>query len=180
MVVGAVREPLLQKYIRNLEGLTLSDNTEATIRPASADDVAAIAVILRDIDWFIHIKEEPPADTEARIAHHLQLCDADDSHTVLVAEDSGGTVIGYVAVHWQPYLMLAGPEGYISELFVLTSEQGKGIGSRLLDVVKEQAIERGCVRLHLATGNYRPSYQIYKKLGWTERPKIANFILPLD
>ena len=158
----------------------MSENTEVTIRRASAKDLAAIAVILRDVDWLDRIREASPADTEAQIARHLQLCDADDGHTVLVAANSDGRVIGYVAVHWQPYLMLAGPEGYISELFVLTSEQGKGTGNRLLDVVKEQAIERGCVRLHLITGNYRPSYHIYKKLGWTERPKIANFILPLD
>jgi len=158
----------------------MRDNIEITIRLASPKDVAAIAVILRDVDWFEYIKKEPPADTETRIARHLQLCDADDSHTVLVTENSDGRVIGYIAVHWQPYLMLAGPEGYISELFVLTAQQGKGIGSRLLDAIKEQAIERGCVRLHLITGNYRPPYQIYKKLGWTERPKIANFILPLD
>ncbi|MFQ6083390.1 MAG: GNAT family N-acetyltransferase [Candidatus Aminicenantia bacterium] len=34
----------------------------------------------------------------------------------------------------------------------MTSERGRGVGRRLLEVVKEQAIERGCTRLTLMNG----------------------------
>ena len=90
-------------------------------------------------------------------------------------------MVGYAAVHWLPYLLLAGPEGYVSELFVRDSEQGKGVGTKLLEVVKREAEERGCSRLMLLNMRYRESYQrgFYKKLGWQEREDAANFVLQL-
>ncbi len=152
---------------------------DVTIRPVIAEDAAAIEAIFRELGWFPHIDAELPADTQARISRHIALCLADKSHTVLVAETSTHEVVGYISVHWLPYLMLAGPEGFISELFVKESERGKGIGHKLLDAAKERAMERGCGRLQLMTGKNRASYEIYQKLGWKERPEIADFILPL-
>ncbi len=154
-------------------------NIEVTIRPAIVEDAGAIAAIFRELGWFAHINAELPADTEARISRHIKLCLADNSHSILVAENATHGVVGYISVHWLPYLMLAGPEGYISELFVKESERGKGIGHKLLGAVKERATGRGCARLQLMTGKDRASYEIYRKLGWKERPEIADFILTL-
>jgi len=152
-----------------------------TIRPANSSDTRAIAVILRELGWFAHVNAELPAAAEERISRHLELCSAEESHLVLVAENQNGEVVGYVAVHWLPYLFLAGPEGYVSELFIRESERGKGIGRELLEAVKDQAVKRGCVRLMLVNGRHRPSYErsFYEKLGWQERPEAANFVLPL-
>ena len=75
--------------------------------------------------------------------------------------------------------MLAGPEGYVTELFVLESERGKGIGRKLLETMRANAVERGCIRLQLVTGRERVSYKMYKNLGWKERPEIADFVLYL-
>ena len=159
----------------------MNASEEKRIRRATSSDVPAIGVILRELGWFPHINEESPAETEKRVAGHLELSHADDSHTVLVAENSAGSVVGYASVHWLPYLMLAGPEGFVSELFVLESERGKGVGRDLLDAVRSQAQDRGCVRLHLVNGSNRESYQrrFYQKLGWKERARITDFILPL-
>ncbi|MDY6916558.1 MAG: hypothetical protein SVP26_01230 [Chloroflexota bacterium] len=96
----------------------------ANVRPATLNDTGAIASILRELGWFAHISGESAGDTEARVARHFELCGADDSHTVLVTEDGRGEVAGYVAVHWLPYLMLGGPEGYVSELFVREGARG--------------------------------------------------------
>lgn len=67
------------------------------------------------------------------------MCLADDSHTVRVATDSTGALIGYVAVHWLPYLFLSGPEGYVSELFVDETCRGHWVGSALIDAIVAQA-----------------------------------------
>ncbi|UCD56486.1 MAG: GNAT family N-acetyltransferase [Candidatus Hydrogenedentota bacterium] len=48
---------------------------------------------------------------------------------------------------------------HVSELFVLESERGKEIGRRLLEAVKKEAVERGCVRLQLLTGRNSMSYE---------------------
>jgi GNAT superfamily N-acetyltransferase len=152
------------------------------VRPATSADVAAIAEILWEVGWFPYMDKEAPEATEVRIAKHLKLCDADDSHTVLVGEGLGGEILGYAVVHWLPYLMLPEPEGYLSEVFVREGERGRGVGRRLLEEVKAQAMARGCWRLMLINGRHRESYErgFYRKLGWEERPHIANFVLILS
>jgi GNAT superfamily N-acetyltransferase len=143
--------------------------------------VPDIAAILRGLGWFPYLNAESMAETETRITQHFTMCLSDDSHSVLVAEGAKGAVSGYVAVHWLPYLMLPGPEGYISELFVAESARGAGLGSKLLEVVKDMAIGRGCSRLMLVNRKTRESYQrgFYRKLGWVEREEFANFVLHL-
>jgi GNAT superfamily N-acetyltransferase len=108
---------------------------------------------------------------------HLDLCRSGESHNVYVAENSGA-ILGYVSVHWLPYLFLTGPEGYISELFINEQARGKGIGTRLLEKVKEEGAKRGCSRLALINNRGRESYSrgFYEKQGWTERKEMANFI----
>lgn len=149
------------------------------IRPATAEDAPSIAAILKA--WFARLAAEPEAALVERISRHLQLCRADDSHSVYVAEDVAGAVVGYGAVHWLPYLILAGPEGYVSELFIHPEAQGQGVGTQLLETIKQEGLKRGCARLMLLNIRSRESYQrgFYKKNGWEERPDAANFVYRL-
>lgn len=150
------------------------------IRKAEPSDVPAIADLLRSLKLFAHIEAEAPQRTGERVARHFAQCTADDSHLILVAETPDGAVAGYCAVHWLPYLMLAGPEGYVSELFVREEHRGQGIGRRLLEAIKTEAQKRGCSRLDLLNIRKRESYrrQFYAKQGWEERD-AANFVLHL-
>lgn len=151
-----------------------------SIRPAVLEDAAAIALLLREIGSFRQIDAETPEATRERVGRHLAMCLANDDHLVLVAE-SGGKLTGYAAVHWQPYLILAGPEGFVSELFVHPEQRGAGIGGRLMDAVETEARQRGCSRLMLLNIRDRESYQrgFYAKRGWSEREDAANFVLKL-
>jgi GNAT superfamily N-acetyltransferase len=148
---------------------------------AGVHDAVAIADLLRSMGWFAHINNETAETTRKRVARHLGLCNADNSHTIYVAQDADGQVVGYCAVHWLPYLMLAGPEGYVSELFLRESCRGQGIGGRLLEVVKAEAKERGCARLMLLNLRERDSYKrgFYRKQGWQERQEAINFVSPM-
>lgn len=152
------------------------------IRKAEATDTDSIVEILRALGWFAYLNSEPYEKTKERVAHHLNLYNLDDSHSVYVAENSAGAVVGYVGVHWQPSLFLTGPEGYVSELFVETSARGQGVGAELLEVVKREAAERGCSRLLVLNRRSRESYErgFYEKCGWKERPDAANFVYLLS
>jgi GNAT superfamily N-acetyltransferase len=157
-----------------------------TIRPGTSADAFAIAMILRESGWFEHLNSESAATTTERVAQHINLCLADDSHSLFVAEvsaqpDNCHPVVGYALVHWLPYLFLPAPEGFLSELFVDSDHRGNGIGKQLLTAVTTAARKRGCARLMLANGRNRPSYQrgFYQKQGWVEREAIANFIYKL-
>jgi len=153
---------------------------DARIRKAQPTDADGITAILRELGaqgWFPHLVEEPWKVTVARTAGHLEHCIPSPDHSTYVAE-SEGQVVGYVAVHWVPYLLLPGPEGYISELFIRESARGQGIGTQLLEMVKEEARSRGCSRLHLENRRDRESFRrdFYRKRGWEERTHIAGFV----
>jgi GNAT superfamily N-acetyltransferase len=151
------------------------------VRKARPGDARGIAAILRGLEWITRFDAEPIEATAQRVAHHVELCHADDSHTVYIAENEDGEIAGYAAVHWLPYLLLLGPEGYVSELFIREADRGQGIGTRLLETVKKEAEARGCTRLMLLNMHERESYRrgFYKKQGWEERPDAANFVYPL-
>ena len=116
-----------------------------------------------------------------RVGRHLELCLAEDSHSVLVAQRADGSLAGYISAHWLPYLFLGGPEGYISELFVAEADRGQGVGSELLETVVREARERGCARLMLEAVKTRESYVrgFYTQRGWIERDDVANMIYEL-
>ena len=155
---------------------------EIEIRKAQDSDVPPLTDLLRSLGFFARISAEPVESTRERLLAHLALAAADDSHTILVAETPEGEIAGYCAAHWLPYLILSGPEGYVSELFVREQFRGQGIGGQLLESVKAEAQKRGCSRLMLLNLRKRESYQrrFYQKQGWEERPEMANFVLPLD
>jgi len=152
------------------------------IRKATDQDAPAIAELLRSMGLFAHINAETPQSTREHVSRHLGLCQADNSHSVFVALDTAKEIVGYCAVHWLPYLLLSGPEGYVSELFLREPSRGLGIGGQLLETVKAEAKERGCSRLMLLNLRNRESYKrsFYKKQGWEERQEAANFILNMQ
>ena len=149
-----------------------------TIRKAHPGDALALASLLHDLGWFERIKNQPAEKTAAIVARHLEQCLADGSHSIYLAEGPSGELTGYIAVHWLPFLFLPGPEGFVSELFVLEAGRGQGVGSSLLQAVKQEAAERGCYRLSLLNAKQRESYQrgFYQKQGWEERSSMANFV----
>ncbi len=135
-------------------------------------------MILRKLGWFEQINARSYEETRDNVARNIDLCNDSNSHSIYVAEIYNGDIVGYVAVHWVPYLFLAGPEGYVSDLFVDEAVRGSGIGTGLLEEVKKEAVSRGCSRLMLVNSRSRDSYKrgFYHKLGWKERPEIVNFI----
>ena len=155
---------------------------EITIRTMERSDVQAIAEILKEPGLFARIASEAPSETRTHIARQLALCQSDDSHLLMVAEQAGGEVVGYISVHWLPYLIHAGPEGYISELFIRSNARGQGVGSRLLEKAEAEAVQRGCVRLSLLNMRTRESYhrEFYIKQGWEQRSEAANFVKVLQ
>lgn len=149
------------------------------IRLAKTDDASSMAEILREIGWSEKRNNMPLKEVANPIEELINHCNKDpDGHTMIVAVDEDNKVLGFTTVHWVPFVMLGSWEGYISDVFVSPSASGKGAGSALVKYVMEQGESRGCMRLMLTNGKEKPSYQsgFYKKMGWTERPKVANFV----
>jgi GNAT superfamily N-acetyltransferase len=149
-----------------------------TIREAVPADSEAIAAIIRAQGLFAHMNDKEYA--QAHVATLLEHSCREQTNLVLVAEQAAGSIVGYAAVHWFPNF-LVGHTGYVSELFVHPAATGQGVGGKLLDEVKEEAVKRGCVCLTLVNLRNRESYRrsFYAKHGWRERSEAANFVFDL-
>ncbi len=119
-----------------------------------------------------------PEQLETNVRLHLDTLVPSPASTILVAEARDEAIVGYCNVHWLHSLFMPGPEGYVSELFVLPECRGRGIGSALLGRIVTEAEERGAYRLTLLNGKHRESYTLgfYTKQGWEERERMANFV----
>lgn len=157
----------------------MNSANDYTIRPAAPDDAPQLAALVRALERFDHLREEPLPEAIARIQAALA---GGDERSIHVATSEAGDLAGYVAVHWLPYLILRGPEGFVSELFIAPDARGRGIGSRLLATAVAEARARGCSRLGLLNNRRRESYErgFYAQHGWQERGDMANFVLYLE
>lgn len=149
------------------------------IRKAEPRDDVYLAGILREIGWSERrntLSIEEVSNPIKKLIKHAE--NDPEGHSIYVAVDENNTVIGFTNVHWVPFIMLGSFEGYVSDVFVSPSASGKGAGKLLLETVMEEGKRRNAYRLMLTNGKEKLSYKrgFYSKMGWTERPKVANFV----
>ena len=150
-----------------------------TIREARVEDARSMAQILREIGWSERRNALPLEEISGPIEKLIERRRQDrEGHSMIVAVDKDDKVLGFTNVHWVPFIMLGSTEGYVSDVFVSPASSGMGAGRALIEHVMEEGKQRGVMRLMLTNGKEKPSYKrgFYKKLGWTERPKVANFV----
>ena len=161
--------------------MTKDPLTSVRIRKAKQGDALPLAIFLRSLAIFNRINSEQPDIKAERIDRHLTICLADNSHSIYIASSADCELVGYISIHWLPYLILRGLEGFVSELFIHANHRGNGIGRQLLESAKCEATDRGCSRLSLINFRDRDSYRrgFYAKNGWEERLDAANFVINL-
>lgn len=149
------------------------------VRKAKLADAVAMASILREIGWSEKRNSMPLEEVSGPIEKLIEHTNSyTEGHTIYVAVDEENSVVGFTNVHWVPFVMLGSIEGYVSDVFVSPSASGKGAGKLLLDNVMKEGEKRGAYRLMVTNGKEKPSYKrgFYNNMGWTERPKVANFV----
>jgi N-acetylglutamate synthase-like GNAT family acetyltransferase len=94
---------------------------------------------------------------------------ADPGQQVLLAEREG-RVVGLMSLSVRAQIRLAGLAVSIDELVVTEGARGEGIGTKLLEWAKAEAVRIGARRLELHTARRLPSYErgFYAKNGFTE------------
>jgi ribosomal protein S18 acetylase RimI-like enzyme len=148
--------------------------------------IAIRAAADRDVDGVVDVlaefaRESGGAAFDAERVRGLVGEYVDTGERVIYVADREG-VVGYIAVHWVPFPMLGGREGYISDLVVRASARSQGIGSQLLAAVEARARELSCARLMLNNRLASESYAqwFYTKRGFHERDAFANLVKALD
>jgi GNAT superfamily N-acetyltransferase len=146
------------------------------IRPMSAPDKPAVMEIIRATDMFT------PAEVvvaEELIDAYLDTSEPED-YEVVVSEDDGGGVIGYMT--WGP-TPLAENVYDLYWMAVSPREQGRGRGKELIAWLEDRIRSLGGRMIIIETAsqpNYHPTRQFYLRLGYTEVARIPDFYKPGD
>lgn len=145
------------------------------IRQLINQDLPELAQLFQTLETGAWANELKPEELAQVLEQRLQLA---QGQSLMLVADSGRQLVGYAAVHWIPFLVLPGPEGYLSELFVHPAYRGQGLGQQLLAAIEQAAVESGVYRLGLVNLKDRLSYQrgFYSDLGWQERAEAAHFV----
>ena len=132
------------------------------IRPATPDDTATIARLIRGLAEYERLSHAVTLD-EARLRDHLF---GDQPFAEAILAEDEGRVVGF-ALFFHNYSTFRGQPGmYLEDLFVEPAHRGKGHGKALLLELARLAVERGCGRLEWAVLNWNePAIRFYQKLG---------------
>lgn len=149
-------------------------------RPAQAEDGEAILALMPRLAAF-----DVP---ESRTPEHLWMHDAvlfrrwlrGEAEEVLVhVVEGGGAVLGMAMASLRPELLSKEPSAHLEAIAVAEGTEGKGIGSRLLQAVEEDAAGRGALTmtLHVFATNAR-ARRLYEQAGYDG--ELMRYIKPLS
>jgi GNAT superfamily N-acetyltransferase len=131
--------------------------TDATVRAAREHE---IGTVLDMYAWLF----EPPGYTprgwnRERARDALAEAIAQQTSTVLVAEASGGDLVGVATAYLDLNSVRFGLRCWIEDLAVDPSRRSSGVGKALLDAAKAWAAQHGATHLELDTGLARGDAQ---------------------
>ena len=133
-----------------------------SIRPATGDDIALIAQLIRDLAEYERLADAAVA-TEAGLRE--QLFGERPAAEVLVAE-ADGEPAGF-ALFFHTFSTFLGKRGlYLEDLFVRPDFRGLGLGRHLMAALARIAVQRDCGRFEWSVLDWNePSIAFYRKLG---------------
>lgn len=133
------------------------------IRPAKKKDVPLILALLYELG-----RPKPQKDSELDSFRNLvkkQISDSDKE--ILVAESNDINVVGMASLIFLPRLNQLKKELYIPELIVTEKYQNLGIGRMLVNACMSLAVENGCDKIRLESGNQRTTtHKFYNSIGF--------------
>ncbi|MHB1529113.1 MAG: GNAT family N-acetyltransferase [Acidiferrobacteraceae bacterium] len=146
------------------------------IRPLMLSDIEAVMQLHRELGWNPAFKADG-----STLRQRLEALITEESALLLVA-DLDREVVGYIHGETVTYLLFAGREMLISEVFVIEKARGHGVGKALVAAMEVEAVKQRCFRISVLNSRERESYRrgFYPRLGYEERPHTANFTKRLD
>ncbi|MBA2719896.1 MAG: GNAT family N-acetyltransferase [Chloroflexi bacterium] len=134
----------------------MTDRQPVTLRNATADDADRIAGLFSDEGY-----PAGPSDVVERLGRF----DSDFSRVVVA--DSGGEVLGFIAVHALPRFEHSDRIVRVVALVVDAGVRERGIGRLLMAEAERIGSEIGAAFVEVTAGRHRPDAQhLYEELGY--------------
>lgn len=135
------------------------DSSGANIRPATTEDVEAIAILSHQLGY--------PVSTII-VEQRLHQILSDSSHIIYVATGLDNRAIAWIHAYAR-HSLLIDFHAEIGGLVVAESDRRTGIGRQLLDRVESWAKARGCQSLLVRSNIVRPAaHRFYQKYGFSQ------------
>ena len=86
-------------------------------------------------------------------------------HHIFVAEEEG-SIVGFADYWVYPEFLHGGLSGYLHNIYIDPGWRGKGIGTGLVEMIKDDAIKKGAVAMHVPVKPAnRKALDFYRKNG---------------
>ncbi len=138
------------------------------IRPAEEKDLDTLAEMALEFETYLmtmddtFISDVPPKKRFRRV---LKQGLGDDKHRMVIALIEGN-VVGFADYWAYPEALHGGLSGYLNNIYVREDYRGKGLGTRIMDHLIQDAKERGVVAMHVPVlAKNGPAVEFYEKLG---------------
>ncbi|MEE8389149.1 MAG: GNAT family N-acetyltransferase [Acidiferrobacterales bacterium] len=151
-------------------------NPNIEIRPLRPGDVDAIMRLHRELGWNPAFRDDG-STLKQRLGALIE-----EESTLLLVAVKGNKVVGYIHGEIAKYLLFAGSEMLVTEVFVREAARGQGVGKSLIEAIETEAVKQRCFRISVLNSRERESYKrgFYPSLGYEERPGTAVFNKRLD
>jgi GNAT superfamily N-acetyltransferase len=140
--------------------------SDVLIRRAALADLPAIVALLAD-DTLGHARERPDLPLDERyLASFAEI--AADPHQLLAVATLAGEVVGCQQLTFIPGLSRLGSRRALIEgVRVAAALRGRGIGADMIQWARQEALQRHCSILQLATDRSRhEAHRFYERLGF--------------
>lgn len=136
-------------------------------RNASSTDLPAIISLLGD-DPIGATREVASKEMDQAYLEAFAAIEADPNQLLAVAVDDDGKVIGCLQLSFIPGLSRKGMwRGQIESVRIAASHRGGGLGAAMIEWAVEQAKEKGCGLVQLASDKRRPdAIRFYERHGF--------------
>lgn len=145
-------EKSAESAVENSAGIT-------AIRKVTMEDADAVYILMQELG-------SARFDREALKDILKEQLEQPEMYICFVCEEAGKGVIGVVNMRMENQLHHGARVAEVMELVVLETEQGRGIGTRLLHHAETYAAEHGCVELELSSHFIRrEAHAFYEHYG---------------
>ncbi len=133
-----------------------------TVRQATIEDVPTLLGFIKDLAIYEKAEHEVLA-TEQTIEATVF---GENSHVSALICEENGVAIGSAIYFFNYSTWLAKPGLYLEDLYVAPEHRGKGAGTKILKVLAQVALDKGCARFEWSCLDWNtPSRDFYHSIG---------------
>jgi GNAT superfamily N-acetyltransferase len=140
----------------------VSTKQQPTIRPATANDVPTILNLIRELAVFEKLEHEVNT-TAAELHEHLF---GPRPYAEVLIASLADQPVGFALFFHNYSTFLSKPGIYLEDLYVREAFRTHGVGTALLEAVRQLAVARGCGRFEWSVLNWNQrAIEFYEKMG---------------